>query len=87
VKRKSQGEHNMSTETAGMHIPTVEESPTIPLWPTAGQAIGLQRTATFEGHKRGTLPFPVIQAGGPGGKLQVPTAALRRLLELDGQAS
>ena len=76
----------MSTEATDTHIPTVEESPTVPLWPIAGQAVGLQRTATFEGHKRGTLPFPVIQAGGPGGKLQVPTAALRRLLELDGQA-
>jgi hypothetical protein len=62
-------------------IPKAEESPTVPLWPIAGPAIGLGRTATFGAHHRGALPFPVIKAGG---KLRVPTAALRRLLELDG---
>jgi hypothetical protein len=73
----------MSSAAGARTIPTVAEAPTVPLWPTAGRAIGLRRTATFEGHKRGTLPFAVIKSGG---KLQVPTAALRRLLELDGQA-
>jgi hypothetical protein len=61
-------------------LPDPEESPVVPLWPTAGEAVHLGRSATFAAHKRGQLPFPVLQCGG---RLMVPTAALRRVLELD----
>jgi len=64
-------------------IPTPEESPTVALWPTAGRAFGCGRTATYEHAERGDLPFPVLKCGG---KFRVPTASLRRLLELDGPA-
>jgi hypothetical protein len=65
-------------------IPHAEESPTVPLWPVAGEAIGLHRTATFAANQRGDLPFPVLKCGG---KFRVPTAALRRVLQLDGPVS
>jgi hypothetical protein len=65
-----------------VHVPTVEESPTVPLL-MAGAACGQGRTATYDAHKAGKLPFPVLEIGG---KYQVPTAALRRVLELDGPA-
>jgi len=64
-------------------IPQPEDSPTVSLWPEAGQAIGLGRSATFAGNQRGDLPFPVLKCGG---KFRVPTAALRRILELDPPA-
>jgi hypothetical protein len=62
-------------------LPLPEESPTVSLWPEAGRAIGLGRSATFAGNQRGDLPFPVLKCGG---KFRVPTAALRRVLQLDG---
>jgi hypothetical protein len=65
------------------HVPTVDESPTVPLV-LAGAACGLGRSASYDAHKAGKLPFPVLEIGG---KYRVPTAALRRLLELDAPAS
>jgi hypothetical protein len=67
-------------EGACLVIPRPEQEPTVSLWPVAGQAIGLQRSATFHARKAGRLPFPVLECGG---KLRVPTAALRRVLRLD----
>lgn len=61
-------------------IPTPEESPTVSL-PFACQTVGLGRTAGYDHAEDGTLPFPVLRCGG---KYRVPTAALRRVLELDG---
>jgi hypothetical protein len=75
--------HNVNMNKA-IPIPLPGESPTVAMWPTAGQSVGLQKSATFDAYHKGTLPFPVIRAGG---KLRVPTAALRRLLELDGPSS
>jgi len=65
-------------------IPRAEDEPTVPLWPTAGKALGMGRCATYSGAERGTLPFPIIRSGR---KIRVPTAALRRLLELDSPYS
>jgi hypothetical protein len=60
-------------------IPDPAEQPTVPLWPTAGQAFGLGRARTFELARRGELPFPVYRLGR---SFRVPTAALRRVLGL-----
>lgn len=62
-----------------MRLPDPEEQPTVPLWPTAGQALGLQRSATYAAAKRGDIPTLF----GPGRRALVPTAALRRMLHLD----
>jgi hypothetical protein len=61
-------------------IPDPADQPTLPLWPDAGQALGLGRGRTFELARRGELPFPVYRLGR---SFRVPTAALRRALQLD----
>ncbi len=58
-------------------IPDPEQEPTIRLWPTAGKACGLGRSATYDAAERGEIP--VIRLGG---RLVVPTAALRKMLHL-----
>lgn len=66
-------------EATGQHaLPNPEEQPTVPLWPTAGRACGLQKSATYAAAARGEIPTIRL-----GGKLVSPTAALRRLLQLD----
>jgi hypothetical protein len=60
-------------------LPSPEVEPTVPVWPTAGKACGLGRSATYEAVRRGDIP--VIHLGR---RLVVPTAALRRMLQLDG---
>lgn len=62
-----------------MLIPDPSEHPTVPLWPTVGQALGFGRTAVYEAARRGELPVPVIRIGH---RCRVPTAALLRVLEL-----
>ena len=47
------------------------EKVTVPLWPTAGRALGLGRNATYEAAARGDLPVLRI-----GGRILVPTAKL-----------
>jgi hypothetical protein len=61
-------------------LPKAEERPTIPLWPTGGRALGLGRSATYAAANRGEIP--VIRLGG---RVVVPTAALRRMLQLEEQ--
>ncbi len=48
------------------------------LWPDVGQALGLGRSATYAAAQRGEIPTLRI-----GGKVLVPTACLRRMLQLD----
>jgi hypothetical protein len=62
-------------------LPDPEVQPTVPVWPTAGKALGLGRTASFAAAKRGEIPTIRV-----GGRLVVPTAALRRILFLDHDA-
>lgn len=50
----------------------------VPLWPTAGKAVGLGRNATYEAAKRGEIPTNRF-----GNKITVPTAPLRRMLGID----
>jgi len=59
-------------------LPRPEESPTVPLWPDAGKAYGLSRNGAYDAAKRGEIPTIRL-----GRKLVVPTAALRRHLQLD----
>lgn len=66
------------TDTNRQGIPDAQERPWMPV-PEAGRtAFGLGRTASYEAARRGDLPTIRV-----GAKLVVPTAALRRLLQLD----
>jgi hypothetical protein len=62
-------------------LPDPAEQPTVPLWPGAGRALGLGRSATFAAHRRGEIPWPVWKIAG---RLVCPTAAVRLALGLDG---
>jgi hypothetical protein len=59
-------------------IPDPRDVPTVPLWPSTGQALGLGRTATYAAAERGDIPTIRI-----GRRIVVPTAGLRRLLMID----
>lgn len=59
-------------------IPTPHSQPTMTIWPEAGQALGLSRSATYDAANRGDIPTIRI-----GRRILVPTAALRRMLQLD----
>lgn len=62
-------------------IPDPLEQPTMPLWPDTGCALGLGRSAVYQAAKRGEIPTIAF-----GSRLVVPTAALRRLLQIDQEA-
>ncbi|SNQ47053.1 conserved hypothetical protein [Frankia canadensis] len=53
---------------------------TVPLWPTAATALGIGRTAALGLAREDRFPVTVIRAGK---RWRVPTAALRRILEID----
>lgn len=57
----------------------IMEELTVPLWPHAGRALGLGRSAVYEAAARGDVP--TVDTGGR--KKPVPTAKLRRLLGID----
>lgn len=59
-------------------IPNPDQQPTIPLWPTTGDILGLGRSATYDAAHRGEIPTIKL-----GRRLVVPTAALRRMLGVD----
>lgn len=59
-------------------LPDPEAQPTIDLWPTAGQALGMGRDATYKAAQRGEVPG-LLRLGG---KYRVATAALRQALGL-----
>lgn len=61
-------------------LPDPEEQPVLRLWPDVAKVLGLGRSAVYEAHRRGELPFVVWRVGG---RLLVPTAAVRRALQLD----
>lgn len=68
--------------TGACRLPRPEEQPTVPLWPTAGKALGLSKNPTYEAAKRGeivTLRY--------GRHIVVPTAWLRRTLRLDPEGA
>jgi len=59
-------------------IPLPQEQPTMKLWPDVGTILGLSRSATYDAAARGEIPTIKF-----GRRTVVPTAALRRLLEMD----
>jgi len=59
-------------------VPSPEDQPTMTVWPEAAKALGLSRSAAYEAASRGQIPVLRI-----GTRLLVPTAALRKLLQLD----
>jgi hypothetical protein len=66
-------------------IPTAEQQPTVPLWPTAAEAIGIKSRATaYRAAHADQLPFRTLQAGV---RLVVPTVELRRALGLDSNGT
>lgn len=62
-----------------MSLPDPAEEPTVDLWPTAGRALGLGRSATYNAAAFDQIPG-LIKIGR---KYRVATAALRRALALD----
>ena len=60
-------------------IPNAEEQPTMPLFPDTARALHLGRSAVYAAASRGEIPTIKI-----GSRRVVPTAALRRMLQLDG---
>ena len=61
-----------------MTFPTPEEQPTMTVWPEAGHWLGISRPLAFAAAASGEIP--VIRVGR---RILVPTAALRRMLQLD----
>jgi hypothetical protein len=59
-------------------IPDPLERPTLPLWPDTGRILGLGRSATYAAAERGEIPTLSF-----GARKVVPTAALRRLVQID----
>jgi hypothetical protein len=73
----------MATEGAAPRVvvPIAELQPTMSVWPEVGKALGLSRAATYNAVSRGDIPSIKI-----GGRLLIPTAGVRRLLQLDHAA-
>jgi hypothetical protein len=59
-------------------LPDPEIEPTVDLWPTAGKALGLGRSATYAAATRGEIPG-LLRVGG---LWRVATATLRKTLGL-----
>ena len=59
-------------------VPNPDVTPIMKLWPDVGNLFGLGRSATYAAANRGEIPTLKI-----GGRAVVPTAALRRMFELD----
>ncbi|MBV9859870.1 MAG: DNA-binding protein [Alphaproteobacteria bacterium] len=55
---------------------------TVPLWPDAGQALGLGRNSTYDAAARGEIP--VLQFGR---RKVVPKKKLERMVNGDGEAA
>lgn len=64
-------------------VPTVDEAPTIPLWPDAAEVLGVRRSVVYQLASSGRFPVRVFKVGG---QWRVPTAELRKLLGLDPEA-
>lgn len=60
-------------------VPDPSATPTLRVWPEVGEILGLSKVSTYAAVKRGDIP--TIRFGR---RIVVPTAALRRLLQIDG---
>lgn len=64
--------------TTSQKVPTLsDESYTVPLWPTAGEAIGISRSTAYKLARTGKFPVRVLRLGA---SYRVITADLRELL-------
>ncbi|WP_261561598.1 helix-turn-helix domain-containing protein [Frankia tisae] len=62
-------------------IGDLENAPvTVPLWPDAARALGIGRATAFAMARSDKFPVTVLKSGH---RWRVPTAALRRILEID----
>lgn len=59
-------------------IPDPAVRPFMSLWPEVGEILGLSRSSCYAAAKRGEIPTCAF-----GARLVVPTAALRRLAQID----
>lgn len=71
----------MTMTQEALAVPMPSERPTVGLL-EAAKWLGMSRGKAYDLNRRGEFPLPVIAAGERG--YRVPTAALRRLLQLDG---
>lgn len=67
-----------------MTLDDLRGRPTVPLWPVAGQALGVGRTRTFAMVRRGEWPTRVLRLGR---QYRVPTADLLALLGADQEVT
>lgn len=58
-------------------VPDPEVTPTVPVWPDTAHILGIGRATAYAGVRSGEIPSIRV-----GGRIVVPTAALRRLLGL-----
>ncbi|ORI15796.1 DNA-binding protein [Rhodococcus sp. 1168] len=58
--------------------------PTVPLWPTAGNAVGASRSTTYALAQRGEFPAKVLRLGS---SYRVVTADLLALLRIENTAA
>lgn len=72
-----------AARAASSALPDPAERPTLPLWPDGARPFGIGRTTAYRLAHANEFPVAVIKVGG---KLMVPTAALRRALGLDPPA-
>lgn len=66
------------TTSPGVSLEDVRNWPAVVDLVTAARALGLGRSAAYELHRRGELPFPVLRLGR---FLRVPSAAVLALLD------
>lgn len=59
-------------------LPDPEVQPTLPVWPETGRILGLSKASVYAAVACGEVPSIRV-----GRRLLVPTAALRRMLQLD----
>ena len=60
-------------------IPTPQERPTLTIYPETAQILGLSKSSVYAAAERGEIPTIRV-----GRRLLVPTAALRRMLLMEG---
>jgi excisionase family DNA binding protein len=63
-----------------VRLPTAEDAPSLPLVPTAAQAVGVGTSTAYELARSGEFPVPVFRVGS---QWRVRTAELRQFLGLD----
>jgi len=66
------------TNPSSFGVPDPHDRATLTVWPETAGILGLSKASAYEAARRGEIPTIRI-----GKRLLVPTAALRRMLDLD----